>query len=191
MKIQEDNAIITLIKAGDKEAYRQLVERYQQKVFQTCMGFVHDEEDAADLSQDIFIRAYEKLSSYKGEAQFSTWLYRITANMAINFVRKRKFRSLFQRMDDATTGVQIRSGECADAHVLRTEQKKLLKQAIARLAPSQQKAFVLSHYQDLSNQELADVTGLSLKAAESLLFRARTRMQATLKQMIKSESHEL
>ncbi len=185
MKMQEDNAIIALIRAGDKEAYRQLVERYQQKVFQTCMGFVHDEEDAADLSQDVFIRAYEKLSSFKGEAQFSTWLYRMTTNVAINFVRKRKFRSLFQRMDVGTSGAQIKSGEGADAHVLRTEQKKLLKQAIARLTSSQQKAFVLSHYQELSNQELADVMGLSLKAAESLLFRARARMQTTLKKMVK------
>lgn len=189
--MQNDNAVIALIRAGDKEAYQQLVERYQQKVFQTCMGFVHDEEDAADLAQDVFIRAYEKLSSFQGAAQFSTWLYRMTTNMAINFIRKRKFRSLFQRMDVEKNKMEVSNGDCADAHILRTEQKKMLKLAVSRLTPSQQKAFVLSHYQDLSNQELADVMGLSIKAAESLLFRARARMQATLKQILKTENHEL
>jgi RNA polymerase sigma-70 factor (ECF subfamily) len=187
--MQEDNAIIAEIRAGDKEVYRQLVERYQQRVFQTCMGFVHNEDDAADLSQDIFIRAYEKLSSFKGEALFSTWLYRMTSNMAINFIRKRKLRSYFQRMDDDRTSVEIKSGESADAHVLRTEQKKLLKKALEKLTTSQHKAFVLSYYQDLSNQELADVMGLSLKAAESLLYRSRLRMQTTLKQLVKFENH--
>ncbi|MCA1745706.1 MAG: RNA polymerase sigma factor [Bacteroidales bacterium] len=187
--MQEDNAIIALIRAGDKEAYRQLVERYQQKVFQTCMGFVHNEADAADLSQDIFIRAYEKLSSFKGEAQFSTWLYRMSSNMAINFIRKRKLRSWFQRLDEGHNNIDLSSGEYADTHMLRSEQKKLLKQALGKLNSAQQKAFVLSHYQDLSNQELADVMGLSLKATESLLFRARARMQANLKQIIKTENH--
>jgi RNA polymerase sigma-70 factor, ECF subfamily len=189
--MQDDNAIIALIRAGDKEAYRQLVERYQQKVFQTCMGFVHNEEDAADLSQDIFIKAYEKLHLFKGASQFSTWLYRMTTNMAINHIRKRKFRSWFQRIDDEKNKVDIKGGEGADAHLLRTEQKKLLRRALERLTTSQHKAFVLSHYQDLSNQEMADVMGLSLKAAESLLFRARARMQVTLKQMLKSERHEM
>jgi RNA polymerase sigma-70 factor (ECF subfamily) len=187
--MQNDNAVIALIRAGDKEAYQQLVERYQQKVFQTCMGFVHDEDDAADLTQDIFIRAYEKLSSFQGTAQFSTWLYRMTTNMAINFIRKRKFRSLFQRLDVEKNKMEVSKGDLADAHLLRTEQKKLLKQAISRLVPSQQKVFVLSHYQDLSNQELAEVMGLSLKAVESLLFRARARVQANLKQIIKTENH--
>jgi len=191
VKMQNDNAVIALIRAGDKEAYRQLVVRYQQKVFQTCMGFVHDEDDAADLTQDVFIRAYEKLSSFQGAAQFSTWLYRMTTNMAINYLRKRKFRSLFQRMDVEKNKSVASSGDYADAHILRTEQKKMLRLAVSRLTPSQHKAFVLSYYQDLSNQELADVMGLSLKATESLLFRARAKMQATLKQIIKSESHEL
>ena len=183
--MQTDNAIIAHIRAGDKEAYRQLMERYQQKVFQTCMGFVHNEDDAADLSQDIFIRAYEKLSSFKGEAQFSTWLYRMTTNMAINFIRKRKISSWFQRIDEEKSNMEVRSGEFADSNLLRTEQKKMLKQALEKLSKSQQKAFVLSHYQDLSNQEVADVMECSLKAAESLLFRARARMRAILKLKIK------
>ena len=191
MKTQPDNAIIEIVNKGDKQAYRYLVERYQQKVFQTCMGFVHNEDDAADLTQDVFIRAYEKLSSFRGNAQFSTWLYRMTINMSLNFLRKRKVAGWFQRMDDDSINVNYSSYEYTDDNVLRLEQKKLLKHALSKLSRSQYKAFVLSHYQDLSNQQVADVMKLKVKAVESLLFRARRRMRDLLKQLVKGESHEM
>src|SRR5690554_7603014 len=97
--MQHDQDIIANIRRGDKQAYRLLVERYQQKVFQTCMGFVHHEEDAADLTQEVFIKVYEKLDAFRGEAAFSTWLYRMAVNHSLNAVRKNKLKAYFRGND--------------------------------------------------------------------------------------------
>jgi RNA polymerase sigma-70 factor, ECF subfamily len=185
-QVIDDQTIIDRITKGDKDAYAHLVKRYQQKVYQTCMGFLHDEDDAADLTQEIFIKVYEKLPSFKGKATFSTWLYRISMNMAINVTRKQRLRSLFQRLGQNNEPLQVPGGTNADQKMLRTEQKHIIQQALSKLTSSQRKAFVLSHYRDLNNNELAEVMEISLKAAESLLFRARTKLQEEFKKAIKN-----
>jgi len=83
-----DIEIIELILQGDREKFRILVDQYQQMVFRTCMGFLHHKEDAEDLTQEVFIRAYQSLSRFKGDSAFSTWLYRIAVNASLNKVRK-------------------------------------------------------------------------------------------------------
>jgi RNA polymerase sigma-70 factor, ECF subfamily len=177
----DDQTIIEQIMNGDKQAYTMLVKRYQQKVFQLTMGFLHNSDDAADLAQEVFIKVYQKLSSFKGEAQFSTWLYRIAVNMSINFQRKRKFQSFFRRIENEKESLQIAGENDADQQMMKDEQKKILKTVLDQLPANQRKAIVLSHYDDLSNNELAEVMQLSVKAAESLLFRARAQMQKILK----------
>lgn len=84
---------------GDRNKYRLLVERYQPVVFRTCMGFLHDKDDADDLSQDIFIQAWQALPTFKGKSAFSTWIYRIAVNAALNKVRKTSGNYLLQRLD--------------------------------------------------------------------------------------------
>jgi RNA polymerase sigma-70 factor (ECF subfamily) len=167
-----------------------LVKKYQQKVFQSSMGFLHDEDEAADLTQDIFIKVYQHLDSFNGRSSFSTWLYRICVNMGNNHLRKQKIRQLFRTENEVIAG-HIPSTSGADKELLKKERKIIIKQALQKLKASQRKAIVLSHYQDLSNAELAEVMGLTVKAAESLLFRARTRLQETLKNEFKITSDEL
>lgn len=180
-QLPDDNTIIEQILNGEKQAYTMLVKRYQQKVFQLCIGFLHNDDDAADLTQEVFIKVYQKLSSFKGDAQFSTWLYRIAVNMSINFQRKRKFQSLFQRIENEKESFQIAGENDADQYLKKEEQKQMVKTVLDKLPTNQRKAIVLSHYDDLSNNELAEVMQLSVKAAESLLFRARAQMQKILK----------
>src|SRR5690554_8132087 len=91
--MQHDQDIIANICRGDKQAYRLLVERYQQKVFETCMGVVHHEEDAADLTQEVFIKADEKLNAFRGKSAFSTWLYGMPVTHSPNTVRKNKLKA--------------------------------------------------------------------------------------------------
>jgi RNA polymerase sigma-70 factor (ECF subfamily) len=180
-QLPDDKTIIDRINSGDKEAYVHLLKRYEQKVFQTCMGFLHDNDEAADLTQEIFIKIYEKLHSFKGKSSFSTWLYRVTMNMAINYKRKMAWRSIFQPQQQSTELFDETGSYNADSHLKKTEQKKLIKRVLDKLTKQQRKAFVLSHYRELSNNELADVLDISLKAAESLLFRARTSVNREIK----------
>jgi len=93
-----DKEIINLILQGDREKFRILVEKYQQLVFRTCLGFLHNKDDADDLTQDIFIQAYQSLKGFKGEASFSTWIYRIAVNASLNKVRKPSGKIILQRL---------------------------------------------------------------------------------------------
>ncbi len=177
-----DESLIERIELGDDSAFELLVKRYQQKVFQTCIGFVHNEEDAADLTQEIFIRVYKRLHTFKGNSTFSTWIYRISMNMSLNFLRKQKVKHLFTRLDQGEVEQEIISEERTDQNILRRDEKKKIARILQKLTAAQRNAFVLSHYQELSNQELADVLEITLKAAESLLYRARTRLRKLLKE---------
>jgi RNA polymerase sigma-70 factor (ECF subfamily) len=94
-----DNEVIKLIREGDKEKYRVLVEKYQSMVFRTSMGFLHNKDDAEDVTQDVFIQAYQALSGFKGDSSFSTWLYRIAVNASLNKVRKKSKSFLLQRIE--------------------------------------------------------------------------------------------
>ena len=91
-----DVEIIRLIILGEKEKFRLLMEKYQPLVFRTCLGFVHNKDDADDLTQEVFIQAYQSLSSFKGEAAFSTWLYRIAVNASLNRIRQSRIKSILQ-----------------------------------------------------------------------------------------------
>ncbi len=177
-----DESLIERINLGDDSAFELLVKRYQQKVFQTCIGFVHNEEDAADLTQEVFIRVYKRLHTFKGKSAFSTWLFRISMNMSLNFLRKQKVKHLFTRLDQGEGEQEIISEERTDQNILRRDEKKKIARILQKLTAAQRNAFVLSHYQELSNQELADVLEITLKAAESLLYRARTRLRELLKE---------
>lgn len=183
-KHPDDITIIDRIRGGDKEACTLLVQRYQQKVFQTCMGFLHDEDEAQDLTQDVLIKVCHSLDLFKGNAAFSTWLYRITVNMALNRVRRLKLRSVFRPLEVGGQMRSIAGAGGSDQNILRREQKQLLQKALGKLSGPQRKAFVLSQYRDLSNKEVADIMELSVGAVESLLYRARVRLQDYLKKTI-------
>jgi RNA polymerase sigma-70 factor (ECF subfamily) len=94
-----DSEIIRLILQGDQDKFRVLVERYQSMIFRTCMGFLHNKDDADDLTQDIFIKSYQSLPGFKGEAAFSTWIYRIAVNASLNKKRKDARNPILQRFD--------------------------------------------------------------------------------------------
>ena len=95
----DDSAIIKEILHGDKDKFRLLIEKYQQMVFRTVMGFVHNKEDADDLTQEIFIQVYQSLERFKGNSAFSTWLYRIAINASLNKIRRSPLKIIFQRLD--------------------------------------------------------------------------------------------
>ncbi len=173
-----DNELVQKAKDEDTGAFSVLVDRYRQKVFQTCMGFVHNTDDAEDLTQEIFVKAWNALRSFDERAAFSTWLYRIAVNKSINHTRKMKLRSFTGINDEVTESGYV--DENAENNLMRSEQRAQIKSAVSKLKSRQKKAFVLFYYQELSLTEVADVLEMSPKATESLIFRARKKLQGLL-----------
>ena len=182
-----DSEIIRLIINGDRQVFRMLVEKYQSMVFRTCMGFVHNKDDADDLTQDIFIQAYQSLQGFKGDASFSTWIYRIAVNASLNKMRKNSGIHLLQRLDSlfGTSGEKEKSrpvfdDENPESILIRKENDKWVQNAMDSLPENQRVAMVLSKYDDLSQKEIAEIMKTTEGAVESLIQRAKTNLKKKL-----------
>lgn len=179
-----DKEAVSLILSGDKDIYRILVEKYQTMVFRICMGFLHNKDDADDLTQDIFIRAYSFLGSFKGESGFSTWLYRISINACLNRTRKGRFNyfSIVSGSDNNSGEVQVPvpEQELPDNVLIKKEQKEIFQKALGELSENLRTAIVLSKYDDLSQKEIAAIMNISESAVEALLHRAKLKLREKL-----------
>ena len=171
----DDRALVAACLAGRLEAFDVIVERHQRSVYQLCYRFVGRHEDAADLSQEVFLRAFRGLKRFRGDASLSTWLYRIGVNVCLNKVSARQPPQA--SLDDVPhlAGVSARSG----AGLIREEQAARVRAAVARLPRKQRATLILRVYHDLSHQEIATALGTSVGAVEGeLLPRARQPEEA-------------
>lgn len=182
-----DTEIISLILQGDKNKFRLLVDKYQKMVFRTCMGYLHDEDDASDLTQDIFIQVYQGLLKFKGNATFSTWIYRITVNASLNKVRKASFNPVLQRLNSLFGSVLEKDIPLPDQEInnpesilIREENSKWVQNALDSLPENQRTAIVLSKYDDLSQKEIAEIMQTTEGAVEALLQRAKANLRIKL-----------
>ena len=182
-----DIEIIELILQGDREKFRILVDQYQQMVFRTCMGFLHHKEDAEDLTQEVFIRAYQSLSRFKGDAAFSTWLYRIAVNASLNKVRKSSKNLILQHLDKLFGGEEVKEvplpasdTENPENILIQKEHVEWVRKALDSLPENQRTAIVLSKYDDLSQKEIASIMNTTEGAVESLLQRAKKNLREKL-----------
>jgi RNA polymerase sigma-70 factor (ECF subfamily) len=182
-----DSELIKLILQGDKEKFRMLVEQYQQMVFRTCMGFLHDKDDADDLTQDIFIQAYQSLHSFKGDSAFSTWIYRIAVNASLNRVRRNSGNPILNRLDslfgsgkEKEISLPVFDNENPESILIRQEHSKWVQNALDNLPESQRTAIVLSKYDDLSQKEIAEIMKTTEGAVEALIQRAKTNLRTKL-----------
>lgn len=175
-----DSELITLILQGDRDSFRILVERYQQMVFRTCMGFLHNREEAEDLAQDVFIRAYQSLSRFRGESAFSTWLYRIAVNASLNRIRRSSLKITFETLENTVISAPATSEDDPEKILISREQSVWLRRAVNSLPENQRTAIILSKYEDLSQKEIAEIMMTSEGAVESLLFRAKRNLRKRL-----------
>ena len=178
-----DRDIIKGILAGQRNNYQLLVERYQSLVFRTCLGFIHNKEDADDLTQEVFIQAYQSLKNFKGESSFSTWLYRIAVNASLNKVRRASRFNFLKRFDTIFSSGKEADKTHPDIYakdpeeiLLQAEQAEWVQKALDSLPEKQRTAIILSKYDDLSQKEIAKVLKTSEGAVEALLQRARTNL---------------
>jgi len=182
-----DSELIKLILDGDRDRFRILVEQHQQMVFRTCMGFVHNREDAEDLAQDVFVQAYRSLSGFKGESAFSTWIYRIAVNASLNKIRKSSRNSVFQRLDtlfgqerNKELSLPLDSPENPEEILIKEEHAVWIHKALDSLPDNQKTAVILSKYDDLPQKEIAEIMNLTEGAVEALLQRAKKNLREKL-----------
>ncbi|MFA6128190.1 MAG: sigma-70 family RNA polymerase sigma factor [Bacteroidales bacterium] len=183
-----EQEVLDLLLAGDPAAIRSLVDQYQPLVLRTALGFVRNTEDARDVAQEVFIDILTNLHRFKAQSGLSTWIYRITVNRSLNYLRSSKRRKdRLSYSDDYDDGGSKETTNRSDpsqknpAELLeQKERSKILHAAIRSLPDKQQIAFNLAEYDDLSYKEIAEIMKLSLSSVESLLFRARKNLQKRL-----------
>ena len=173
----EDRELVLAFRAGRRDAFDVIVERHQRQVYQLCYRFVQNHEDAADLAQDVFVRAFKGLRRFKGDSALGTWLYRVGVNTCLNKVSLK--RPLLESLDK-TQHVDTRSESPLD-RVARGEQATVLRRAIRRLPPKQRAVLVLRVYQDLPHGEIAEILGSSVGAVKANFFHALGNLRRTLK----------
>lgn len=169
--------------------FEKILGEYQTMVFRTTMGFVHTKEDAEDLTQEVFIRAFCSWDSFRGESEISTWLYRIAINLSLNFVDQQKRRNLFQLAGDMFNNIiNQKNAEKSPQELLEeSELNRAIQKAIDSLPEKQRIAFVLSKYEDLPQKEIAKIMDTSEGAVEQLLQRAKTNLQKKLNKSVGKE----
>jgi RNA polymerase sigma-70 factor, ECF subfamily len=181
-----DQQVIFEIINGNHSKFEWLVTKYQTIVFRTAIGFVHNKEDAEDLTQEVFISAFRSLSTFQGDSEFSTWLYRITVNSSLNHLNRNKKRDLFQVAGDFVLSLFNTASEDKNPHQLmeHSERDFTIRNAIDELSEKQRTAFVLSKYDELSQREIAAIMECSEGAVEQHLQRAKIKLQKKLAHLV-------
>ncbi len=188
---QNDNEIISKVLAGDYQAYGQLVNRYQDYVFTLSLRMVKNREDAEEVAQDVFIKAYKYLADFRGASKFTTWLYTIVNNTCISFLRKKKIdiRSLdneqvFEKADHADTGMR------AD-QVEQKSRSAMVTKAIAMLGPDDAQVITLFYKGEQTLEEIAQVLGIETNTVKVRLHRARIRLKEKMETHFAAEVKDL
>lgn len=186
-----DEVQLARVRAGDREAYRYFVEKYQERAFSIAYSMVRDAHDAEDVVQESFVKAYLSLPEFRSESGFYTWFYRIVYNMAVDFKRKAGRRDAFSARTDAAgaeagesgAGVALAApGRLAGPQdmALRREQGQAIQKVLSGLSDEHRAVVVLREIDGLSYDEIARVIGVSKGTVMSRLFYARRRMQESL-----------
>ena len=173
----DDRTLVDAALSGSREAFDELVLRHQRHVYQLCYRFTGNHEEASDLAQDVFIRAYRGLAGFKRQASFSTWLYRIGVNVCLNQIGSRAN----SRMVALENADRIDAhAERADVALAREEQAAEVRAAIRRLPPKQRAALILRAYHELPHDEIAKILGSSVGAVKANFFHALANLKKLL-----------
>lgn len=176
LRVSDDRELVAAVLAGDRVAFDLIVERHRRPVYQICYRFMGNHEDASDLTQDVFLRAYRGLKNFKGNSALGTWLHRIAVNTCLNRVALKTPRT---EPIEETQFVDTRS-ESPSERVLRDERAVRVREAIAQLPKKQRAALIMRTYQELSHQEIAQALGTSVGAAKANVFHALQNLRKLL-----------
>ncbi len=176
----KDSDLVEKILNGEKLSFEILVKKHYGKVLKISNGLLHHQQNAEDIAQDVFIEIYQSLHKFRKESSLSTWIYRITINKSLNFLKKNKRRQLFDNPKSAGINETIEMVNDNESETEKKERTKMLHHAIDSLPKNQKIAFALVKYDDMSYREVAKVMDVSLSSVESLMFRAKKNLQRKL-----------
>lgn len=181
----DEQILIERLKQGDEAAFKKIVETWQDMVYNTAIGILQNAEDAEDVSQEVFVQVFESVKSFKAEAKFSTWLYRITVSKALDHLRKKKRKKRFayiQSIFGANNETVIDKPDFHHPGVTldNKERAATLFKAITQLPENQKIAFTLHKLEGLSYQEISEIMKTSVSSVESLMHRAKNNLKRLL-----------
>lgn len=182
----DDFQLVRAFQAGDEKAFEELIRRYQRQVANIIYLTFCSREVVEDLAQEAFIRVYRSLAKFEFDASFYSWLYRITINLCIDEIRRRKIKKTFSL--DFLSEERIEEKEKPSRRIqtpsdslLESEKKDVVSKALQKLRPSHRSVLILREYEDLSYDEIAKTLKISVQAVKSRIFRAREEMRTLLK----------
>jgi RNA polymerase sigma-70 factor, ECF subfamily len=181
-KQDSDEQLVRRAQADDERAFGELVNRYEAKVYSLALKMLRNPEDAEDVLQDTFLRAYRGIKSFQGHSTFSTWIYRITANSALMRLRKRQLPTVsIEDADEREAPINIADWAPGPVErMLNQETQVAMNEAVESLPPEFRQVFVLRDIEELSNAEVAEILDLSVAAVKSRLHRARLKVRNRL-----------
>jgi RNA polymerase sigma-70 factor, ECF subfamily len=178
----DEAELIAKAREGDRDAFSVLVERYERRVVGVAMAVVHNQDDALELAQETFVRAFENLKNFESRSSFSTWLYRIAANLSIDFWRREGRYNVLRGEDAENELRRLPSGQ-GDSYraASQTELGERLKEALEQLTPEHRAVVLLREVEGLSYDEISDVLQCPRGTVMSRLHYARNRLRSILK----------
>jgi RNA polymerase sigma-70 factor (ECF subfamily) len=186
----EDLYYIEAVRKGNAQAFSVLVEKYQKLVYTLALKLLKKPEDAEEMAQDTFVKAFQKLDSYEGKSKFSTWLYSITYNACVSELRKRRIE--FKSLDDTRITEQDEM-KMHDYYreVKKEDQERYLNLALEKLPEDDQVLVTLYYYESQSMDEISVITGLTVSNIKVKIHRARKKMYEFLHEMLHEEIYSL
>lgn len=183
---REDDVLVKRAIGGDEQAYKELVEKYQRALYFHTLKMIKDKEQVNDLVQETFVKAFDNLNTYSTNYAFSTWLYRIATNHTIDYLRKKKLKTLSidepvkTRDGDMQMQLEDETAE-TDRNIIRKQRQHIVQDAIEGLPRKYRKVIEMRHMEEKSYQEIADVLDLPLGTVKAHIFRARELLYKALK----------
>ena len=186
MSQKEDQHYIDKIINGDARAFSTLVERYKHMVFTLAAKILKNHEEAEEVAQDVFVKAYSALSSFKGDSKFSTWLYKIAYYRSLDYLKKQK-RSLHTSSIDSDTEYHLSNLEEEVDKLEAKERKQAIKSAVDELPENDAVVITLHYFEELSLKEIAEIMNIEANTVKVRLFRSRKRLAELLKNKLEPE----
>lgn len=185
----EDQALVEKAKQGDPKAYSKLLKKYRKSVFFTLMKMINNEDDAEDLTQEAFAKAFSQLDKFDSKYAFSTWLFRIATNHCIDHIRKRKIQTVsldipYHNEEGEDVAFDVRDSQLnPDDLMLRKQRKEYIIVAVEKLPTKLKRMVTLRYYRELSYEEVAEEMGMPVGTIKAQLFKAREMLLDELKSM--------
>src|SRR2546430_10086183 len=190
-----DLELVRQAQAGETEAFDQLVGRYRNRVFGMIYNMVHNEQDAWDLAQDSFLKAWKSIARFRGQSSFYTWMYRIVTNVTIDWLRKKQVKGSGAEFDDAIQLKDIdpaartlpKADPLPHQRMERREIRARIDEAIKQLSPEHRAVILMKETDDMQYHEIAEALGCSIGTVMSRLFYARKKLQNLLKDLYEND----